>query len=490
MAITSIKSKILILLLSLTGVVVISMALLMQFGFKQGFTAYKKSLAKDLNDRMVVALEEHYATYQTWQAFVDDPRAWHELIFTSATERIDGGPQKNKAKEHKPPRNRNKHRPPRDHLRQPLRNPELSRVLPSYSLFNSQQKLIIGNTAWGDKNTSIVKLNYQDKVVGYVVSSQLTRPGRKQDEQFNATFIKLLIMITAVMILVALMFTVPVARYFTRPIKALNQATKKAAGGDFSSKTHISRNDELGQLGQNFNLLTSTLASNAEVQKKMMADIAHDLRTPVAVLQAQIEAIQDGIHQADDKNLDLLHQQVLALGRLIKDLHQLSVADLGSMQYQMQAVDLNKVLMAVQDAQQLSLAEKELKFSSKGLTDHPQLVLGDPNRLQQLFMNLLDNSIAYTDSGGRVELAVSFDSSHNEYVISLEDSAPGLLPHELSLMFDRLYRKEGSRNKNSGGSGLGLAIVKNIVAAHHGSITAQAAELGGVCMTVRIPKHV
>ncbi len=118
------------------------------------------------------------------------------------------------------------------------------------------------------------------------------------------------------------------------------------------------------------------------------------------------------------------------------------------------------------------------------------MVFGDGIRLQQLFMNLLDNSIAYTDKGGTVELMVSFDASSNEHVISLSDSEPGLLAHELSQVFDRLYRKEGSRNKNSGGSGLGLAIVKNIVEAHHGSIVADHAELGGISMTVRLPKHV
>ena len=491
MTFTSIKSKILILLLTITCVVVISMALLMQFGFKQGFTAYKKSLAKDLNDRMVMALENHYAENQSWQQFIDDPRAWHELIFISASDSGAGRPQGHQTK--KPPRGRMKHRPPpRDHKpgKPRLNNPELSRVLPTYSLFDQQQELVIGPTAWDDSGTKKVRLEYQGQVVGYVVFDQSPKMDRKQDKQFNATFIKLLVMIAAVMILVALLFTVPVARYFTRPIKALNQATQKAAGGDYSIRTHINRNDELGQLGQNFNLLTSTLASNAEVQKKMMADIAHDLRTPVAVLQAQIEAIQDGIHQADEKNLTLLHHQVTALGRLIRDLHQLSVADLGSMQYQMQATDLDAVLQTVQDSQQLALTEKNLSFRYIDHTKEPKIVLGDPIRLQQLMMNLLDNAIAYTDAGGEIELSVTFDTKHNEYIISLADSAPGLLPHEISQMFDRLYRQERSRNKNSGGSGLGLAIVKNIVEAHHGSIVAEASKLGGVNMTVRIPKHV
>lgn len=504
MVITSIKSKILLLLLAITAVVVIGMAVMMQLGFQQGFTAYKKSLAEQLNKRMVNALERHYAEQQSWQLFSDDPRAWHELIFRSATERRQdarGGDHKQNTRSKNagpPPRERPHDRPQgrqQDHPpvqskadRARLRHSELSQVLPSYSLFDQQKQLVIGATQWDDPDIRQVALKYRGQVVGHM--GHLAQPDneRQQDHQFYATFVKLLVMIAAVMILVALLFTVPVARYFTRPIGVLNQAMKQAAAGDFTSQTDIQRHDELGQLGQNFNVLTSTLASNADVQKKMMADIAHELRTPVAVIQAQIEALQDGIHQADAKSLGLLHDQVLALGRLIGDLHQLSVAELGNMQYQMQAVDVLEVLGKVIDAQQLALQEKNLSFTTRSWPKRPLLVLGDPTRLQQLFMNLLDNSIAYTDAGGCVELAVAEVGDEVEVVLS--DSAPGLLPHDQAQMFDRLYRQETSRNKNSGGSGLGLAIVKRIVEAHGGSITASDSSLGGVRMSVRIPSHV
>lgn len=490
------------LLLTITGVVVVVMAVLMQFGFKQGFNQYKKSLEKELNDRMVVALQTHYEVNQSWQLFADEPRAWHELIFESATERrVEHLQQKQAARqaqhktgdhEQSPPRNRSERRPRSNNSEaenQHIKRSELSRVLPLYSLFDQGYELVIGRVMWDDKNAVKIKLKDQGQVVGYLVYDKQPGPGRKQDKQFNETFVMLLTMIAGVMILVALLFTFPVAKYFTRPIRALNNATKKAAGGDFNVRINIDRNDELGQLGQNFNLLTSTLASNAEIQKRMMADISHELRTPVAVLLAQIEAIQDGIHEADDNSLRLLHSQTKALHHLINDLHQLSVTDLGSMQYQMQSVDLVEIISQVKGSLDLSAQEKNIQIQWQSTGDS-LLVLGDKNRLLQLFTNLLNNAINYTDVGGQILIKGQGDSRTDHYIITIDDSAPGLLPHEMEQMFDRLYRADGSRNKQFGGSGLGLAIAKNIVEAHHGQIQAKASNLGGVCLIVRIPKHV
>jgi two-component system sensor histidine kinase BaeS len=267
----------------------------------------------------------------------------------------------------------------------------------------------------------------------------------------------------------------------------LNQATRRAVAGDYSARADIKRSDELGQLGQNFNLLTSTLESNTEVQKKMMADISHELRTPVSVLLAGIEAIQDGIHQADEKTLNLLHQQTNTLKHLINDLHQLSVTDLGNMQYKMTATNLIGVLTQAIDSLRLKAEKRNINLVNQ-INVNTLMVFGDFNRLMQLFTNIIDNSIDYTNQGG--EVVISITEQAGQILVEIEDSAPGLLPDEMAQMFDRLYRKEGSRNKKFGGSGLGLAISKNIVEAHNGGISAKASALGGVHLTVRIPKHV
>ncbi len=499
MPIKSIKSKILFLLLSLSVLMVLTMALLMKFGVDKGFSKYREGLEQELNESMVRSLEAHYAEQLSWQEFLNDSKNWHKLIFKSATETIPNSKRQKPRKRPYKPFQKNKLERPRKQKKQKRkrsdrglearRNGKLAGAIPVYTLFNDEQNVVIGPSFWNDENDTKLPLKHDGQVVGYLAYATAHLPGRPQEKKFNESILKILWIIAGVMIIMALLITLPVAKYFTRPIRVLNQATRQAAAGDYSARTKIKRNDELGQLGKNFNLLTQTLESNAAIQKKMMADISHELRTPVAVLLAQIEALQDGIHEADEKNLNMLHDQTNALRHLINDLHQLSVTDLGSMQYQMQAVDLNQIIFAVVDGQQL-LAERQQINLSLQLSDKPMLVLGDCNRLNQLFTNIINNAINYTDMPGQIVISSHLDIKAQQVEISIKDSAPGLLPHEMQQMFDRLYRQEGSRSKKLGGSGLGLAIAKNIVEAHYGQIMAEASDLGGVCLTVRIPKHV
>jgi len=500
MPIKSIKTKILLLLLSLSAVVVLSSALLMRYGVSQGFSEYKKGLEKELNDRMVKALETYYLEQLSWHGFVKEPRSWHELILKSATQSAPDNQQikpHNKVLHDSKPKNpeRGMHDLPRPepgpgHNHRPgPRSRDKMHIVPTYTLFDDQQQVLIGPVDWSDKKAQKKPLEHKGKVVGYLAFVKDRKSGGHQEKLFNESIVKLLWVIAGVMILATVLITLPVAKYFTRPIRALNEATQKAAAGDYTTRTEIRRADELGQLGQTFNFLTQTLESNAAVQKKMMADISHELRTPVAVLLAQIEALQDGIHEADEKHLSLLHEQTSSLRHLINDLHQLSMTDLGSMQYQMQAVDINEVMSAVVEGQQL-LADKQQVSIKLKLAEHTLRVLGDNSRLHQLFTNLINNAINYTDTPGQIVISSQLDAETDEVRIEIKDSPPGLRPQERKQMFDRLYRQEDSRSKKLGGSGLGLAIAKNITEAHHGEIMAKDSDLGGVCLIVRIPKHV
>lgn len=485
------------MLLTITVVVVLSMSLLMKFGFNQGFTQYKKSLEKELNSRMIKSLETYYYVEKSWQGFSEDPGVWHELVFNSATDTM----MKNKPERPSLTNRKEKNKSQRGSVKKPRPNSHqeserihdinsrLRRVLPSYTLYNQQQEKVIGPVSWKNPGTHKIEIKYENQIVGYLLYEKTLKATQMQDKQFNRTIWVVLLMITAVMALIVLVFTLPITNYLIQPIKSLNQATKNAAAGDYTARTSIHRNDELGQLGQNFNVLTDTLRLNAEVHKKMMADISHELRTPVAVLLAEIEAIQDGIHAADTKNLSLLHRQTSALKHLINDLHQLSLTDLGSMQYKMEPTDLNEVVVGVIQSMNLSAGKKEITIKHT-LSPMNNLVLGDKNRLQQMFINIMNNAISYTDTGGKIIVSVKEDTDGKSHIIQVEDSAPGLLPDEMEQMFDRLYRKETSRNKKLGGSGLGLAITKNIVEAHHGTIKAEPSELGGVKLTVRLPKYV
>lgn len=476
MKLRSIQSKVLLLFLLLTVVLLLVMSVMVRYGFNQQFNAYKLNQAEKLNQNVVQTLEAYYQQNGSWAQLDDNERIWAQLLVESVADIDFKDLPRGKQKKHK----------------KTLRDDSgMRRIMPQFSLLDAQKTPVVGRINQTAKEHHKSELKFNGETVGFLLAMKPKTASIRDDAKLNKGIKMFLWTLGLVMMLITLLATWPIARYFSQPIKAINTATKKAAAGDFTVRTQVKRSDELGQLSKNFNVLTSTLQSNAEVQKKMMADISHELRTPVAVLQAQVEAIQDGIHQADEKNLGLLHQQISSLGHLINDLHQLSVADLGSLQYQMTGTEIKPIIESALDAVKLLAAEKDLSID----IDIQQIkttakVLGDGARLQQMLNNLLINAVAYTDTGGRIKVCVYDNQPTDEYVIEIQDSEPGLLPHELAQMFDRLYRKETSRNKQTGGSGLGLAIVKNIVAAHNGSIEATHAELGGVFMTVRLPKYV
>ncbi len=474
----SIKTKVFVGLLTITLLVVIVMALMMQFGIDRGFDRYKKSQEYRFNQKILEVLSYHYQDHGGWGALRNEPSIWKELIYHSAFKTTDVPPPQHihKKKEHgrKPP--------PRKKEQAKF---TMKRMLPNYSVYDLEKNKVVGSIDWDKEKHHYFKIKSDGKYVGYLVTQTNKGVYAEEDRQFNKGMQRLLLVMAGIMALFSLLLTLPIARYFTRPIQQLTSATQQASAGDFSVRTDIKRNDELGQLSNHFNHLVKTLESNATTQKNMMADIAHELRTPLAVTLAQIEAIQDGIHQADEKTMGLLHQQITTLNHLVKDLYELSLSDLGTMRYEMKNVDLLAVLKQSVNAFKLAFEQKDIVFSFD-FRDQKHPVLGDDKRLCQLFYNILNNSVQYTDGGGKVR--VSIDRSGQRFVVVFEDSKPSLTPEQMAKMFDRLYRKESSRNKKSGGSGLGLAIAANIVKAHSGEINASQSKLGGVKITITFEK--
>lgn len=219
------------------------------------------------------------------------------------------------------------------------------------------------------------------------------------------------------------------------------------------------------------------------MRRDFMADISHELRTPLAVLRGELEAIQDGVRQFTPESVASLQAEVGTLTKLVNDLHQLSMSDEGALAYQKTSLDLIPLLEVA------SGAFRE-RFASRGLTIQLSLpdsmtVFGDRDRLMQLFNNLLENSLRYTDSGDG--LHISAEQRERMVLLTFADSAPGVSDDQLQRLFERFYRTEGSRNRASGGSGLGLAICVNIVQAHNGLIRAAHSPFGGVSITVELP---
>ena len=216
-----------------------------------------------------------------------------------------------------------------------------------------------------------------------------------------------------------------------------------------------------------------------------MADISHELRTPLAVLRGEIEALQDRVRTFTPEAARSLHSEVMRLNRLVDDLFQLSMSDIGALTYRKENVDVLAILNREAELFRSEFTEKNISLKLDISTKDEIYIFGDPERMQQLFDNLFSNSLKYTDPGGT--LSITCQSAAGGTEILFQDSSPSVPAADIDKLFERLYRVESSRNRASGGAGLGLAICRNIVEAHGGSIAAESSPLGGVLVRITLP---
>ncbi len=295
-----------------------------------------------------------------------------------------------------------------------------------------------------------------------------------------------MLLIVAAILLLSVCISLIVARKLVRPINALTKGIHRLSCGDYTVRVPIPSTDELGRLACDFNSLALALEHNEESRQQWVADIAHELRTPLAILRGEIEALQDGIRAVDAKALDSLHSEIMRIGRLVEDLYQLSLFDVGALTYRKDAIDPIPLIKQV-----IQLFRDEFRRKGVSLSAflpesvNPGLVFGDAERLQQLFTNIVENSLKYTRSTGKMEIHAKYNP--NQLHFTFQDSAPGVPIAEHEKLFDRLYRVEASRNRKTGGMGLGLTICHNIVKAHEGTIVASSSPLGGLQIDIFIP---
>ena len=214
-----------------------------------------------------------------------------------------------------------------------------------------------------------------------------------------------------------------------------------------------------------------------------MADVSHELRTPLTVLSGELEALEDGVRPLSRESLASLRGEVNALAKLVNDLNQLALADVGALAYRKETVDIAPLVQQAIESHRERVAERGLALEAS--LDQGALVFADADRLQQMFRNLLENAARYTDRGGRVRVALR--RADGQVAIEFDDTAPGVPSEALPHLFERFYRVEGSRSRANGGTGLGLSICRSIAAAHGGDIAASASPLGGLRVSVTLP---
>ena len=284
-------------------------------------------------------------------------------------------------------------------------------------------------------------------------------------------------------LLVAVIASLVLGRALARSIEELTQATRAVAAGDRTRRVPVRGKHEIATLAASFNALVDSIDRGERLRKNLVADVAHELRTPVTNLRAQVEAIEDGLLAPTPEALASLREEIVLLARLIDELQELSLAEAG-------ALALARGPLALDRAVASALAAAAARAQAAGITlasEVPALppVDADPARVAQVLRSLLDNALRHTPSGGRVTIAARAAGAHVE--VSVTDTGEGIAPEHVPHVFERLYRADPSRDRRTGGAGLGLSVVKRLVEAHGGTATLESAPGRGTTVRFTLP---
>jgi two-component system, OmpR family, sensor kinase len=320
-------------------------------------------------------------------------------------------------------------------------------------------------------------------LVGSMVDSTFTG----SSERFILSIARSLALAVALSMAIAVLLGLAFSARVTGPLASLSAAVEKVASGDLSVLVPVDGRDEVASLSESFNAMTGELRRLEEAKRRIIADSAHELRTPVTLIRGTLEAMLDGIYPADEASLRSALDETIRLSRLIDTLRELELIDSGELELSLEALDAGAIVGKAASLFRPAAAEKGIELSvAEGGADGLGIE-ADALRLDEVLYNLLANAIKYTPRGGRIELSAL--AAEGWVCIRVDDSGPGVPEAERRSVLERFYRTDKSRAQDSGGRGLGLSIAYEIVKAHGGRIEVGASRLGGASFAVSLPER-
>lgn len=417
------------------------------------------------------ALIDYYKEHQSWDGL---PTVWEDM-------RARVAPQ-----QPTPP-------PPEDGYSQ--RNPDDRRppnMRPAFfGLADAQGKFIIPPSpdfpVGGDVPPQAMQEGTPITIDGIVVGTILESPFKPRFNPAENMFLQrsneALLLAMLVALLAALILGMLLVRTLIRPIEALTHASRSIASGNLEQEVVVNSKDEIGQLADAFNTMSREVARVNNLRRRMTADIAHDLRTPLTVIAGYVESMQDGILEPTSARLSIIYTEIERLQNLVEDLRMLSQVDAGELPLNMQKMAARELLEKAAAAFAPQAESKQISLSVTCANDVPSINV-DESRMLQIFGNLICNALRYTSEGGSISLSASSD--HGHVTLTVRDSGSGISEEDLPNIFDRLYRGDKSRTQ-SGESGLGLAIAKGLVVAQKGAISAESVLGQGSAFHIVLP---
>jgi signal transduction histidine kinase len=335
-----------------------------------------------------------------------------------------------------------------------------------------------------DRLNQGIPLEFEGKTVGWLLPAAYQGPRNNNQQNFLGTVQQGLIISSVVSLLIALTLGGFLIQSFTKPIRKLADATEAVASGELGYQVEINSGDELGRLASSFNSMSTDLEKADLARKQMTADIAHDLRTPLTIMQGYTEALSEGKLAGSEGIFQTMHHQAQHLSYLIDDLKTLSLLDAGELTFQSQLIDPLLVLRQIESAFAPLAREKGIRLNLEAEQNLPRVNL-DPERLTQILGNLISNAIQVLPSDGKLDISAHQEGEY--LILKVADDGPGISDENLPLIFNRSFRADKSRASENGSSGLGLAITKKLVEAQDGSISVQSAPGAGTTFQVAFP---
>lgn len=354
----------------------------------------------------------------------------------------------------------------------------------------------MGSTLPDNLMKNAVPLMNGDTQIGYVLSSERAELTTIETETLSAlkkSWIYTLLLVLAVVTPIGFILGLRLIA----PINNLSTAMKSMQPGNMQQEVPVTSNDEIGKMSENFNRMNSNISTFIDViqsqkdkiieteklRKEGIASISHELMTPLNSTVAQVNAMADGIRPSDQEQVGKLSNSLTHLTKLVDDLFQLSLADVNALECRSEKIDFSMLITDAVEFKTPALTNKQFRITTR-LPEQLE-VLGDATRLRQIIDNLLENTVKYADQGGEVKIAL--ESEGNSAILTVSDSGPGVSIDKLDMLFERFFREEASRNRDTGGSGLGLSLVKAWAEAQQGAVSAFISAEGGLGIRVSVP---
>jgi two-component system, OmpR family, sensor histidine kinase BaeS len=447
-----ITAKLFFILLAMSIAISATTGVVTRMSFKSQFMGYLNQHGAARLEALAPEFAEEYQRHGGWDYFRNNRLRWIEFLRTTA-------------------------RTPN--------SPDLASVHLRMVLLDANRRYVEGFQQDAGEAATMRPIIVNGRTVGFLALRSLENALTTADIRFKNRQLIASWIIGGSVALLAALAALWLSRTLLTPIQRITAATQQLADGDYTIRIENDSNDTVGRLARDFNRLAEKLQRNEQLRRNFMADIAHELRTPLAVLRGEIEAIVDRVREATPEALGSLQAEVTTLSKVIDDLYDLSLADIGALSYRMEPIDVSEALQSTLGAFRSRFAPLCLEPSTD-IAAHI-FIKADKARIQQLFNNLLENMARYTRTPGSLRIECA---EHNGQVeIGFHDSGPGLTEEQRSHLFERFYRTGTATSTTTRGAGLGLAICRKIVEAHGGNIAAKSSPLGGLLIAIQLPSH-